>query len=35
MTYVELLYAYEEYCIDCRYEGRAPKPFHEWREGRE
>ena len=35
MTRTELLYAYEEYCIDCYYEGRIPQPYHKWIEGRE
>ena len=31
----EILMAYEEYCVDCRYEGRAPKPIWVWLEGEE
>jgi hypothetical protein len=26
----DLLQSYEEYCVDCRYEGIAPKPFWAW-----
>lgn len=26
----DFLQAYEEYCIDCRYEGIEPKPFWAW-----
>ena len=34
MTY-ETLLAYEEYCMDCHYEGRSPKPIWAWLEGKE
>lgn len=30
MATTETLYAYAEYCIDCRYEGITPKPFWQW-----
>ena len=26
----ELTQAYEEYCVDCHYEGVTPKPFWAW-----
>ena len=29
-TMTDLLQSYEEYCVDCRYEGIAPKPFWAW-----
>ena len=31
----ELLWAYEEYCEDCRMEGRVPKKYWEWLDGQE
>lgn len=34
MSY-EILMAYEEYCMDCRYEGRSPKSIWAWLEGEE
>lgn len=30
MYTVEIQLAYEEYCIDCYYEGRTPKPIWVW-----
>lgn len=27
---IELIQAYDEYCVDCAYEGTAPKPFYQW-----
>ena len=32
MTKTELLWAYEEYCEECRWEGKTPKPFWVWAE---
>lgn len=34
MTY-EIQLAYDEYCEDCRWEGRTPKSIWEWWEGEE
>lgn len=34
MTY-EVLLAYDEYCEDCRWEGKTPKPIWAWLEGLE
>ena len=31
----EMLWAYEEYCIDCQFEGRTPKPYWAWVNGEE
>jgi hypothetical protein len=33
--YYELQLAYDEYCEDCRWEGRTPKSFWAWLEGEE
>ena len=30
---VELERAYEEYCVDCRYEGKTPVSFWAWMGG--
>ena len=34
MSY-EILLTYEEYCVDCYYEGRSPKSIWAWFEGEE
>ena len=31
----ELERAYEEYCVDCRYEGKTPVSFWAWMGGEE
>ncbi len=31
----EMLWAYEEYCEDCRWEGKSPKPYWAWIAGEE
>jgi hypothetical protein len=31
----ELMWAYEEYCVDCQMEGRTPVPYWAWLEGQE
>ena len=31
----ELLLAYEEYCVDCRYEGKTPVSYWTWLDGEE
>ncbi len=29
----EILWAYEEYCADCKAEGRVPKSLWQWLDG--
>lgn len=31
----DTLAAYDEYCVDCVYEGKTPVPFHRWLDGEE
>ena len=31
----EILLAYEEYCIDCKYEGRVPVSIWAWLDGKQ
>ena len=31
----ELLLTYEEYCVDCRYEGKTPVSYWAWLGGEE
>jgi hypothetical protein len=35
MYTIEILQAYDEYCIDCAVEGRAPKSLPAWLDGQE